>query len=579
MLYKRIPAIKATLPPLIMALFTTLFATPIFADKDEGFFAIATGAETLGYYQKLFPLLNEAGIKWVRIFPEWAQIQPKEGEWDFSLADSILKSAKENNLQILGIFLYLAPWVSAKPPSTRAFPIKDIKYWRDYVREVVKRYKGQIKYWEVYNEFAAFSENGTPKDYADLVKKAYEVAKEIDPECKIGMNWNEFDLTSLEKVIELGAGGHFDFVCVHPYALLDRVMKGREEAFISMMDNFRKLLRKTGQREDIPLWVSEVGQPARNEPASQLKQAEALVKVYTLCLGQGIERVFWFEGRGPSYGEGGSFGIIGENWEKLPSFYALQTLTRLLGPNPKYLGWFPLSPVSHSFVFQGEKEAVMISWAMVEGIEIPLPKGVRVLDLTGKPISINDKLSLPKSPIFILNLPNEWVKQAMRNKGKIFPWQRDFSKAKEVYWKMEEDGKDVESGLYLIDWQDKKDIIQIDGSYARRTNREKRIYYLEFDVADSFASIGDNELEITVVARRLDANQPEGSGCNLIYESKDGYRHINDWWTIPSEPGWHQHTFHIKDANFANCWGWNFCISVVASPGDICVKEVTVRKR
>ncbi|MBC7329061.1 endo-1,4-beta-xylanase [bacterium] len=558
---------------LILSLSSSLFA------KEEGFFAIATGAETLGYYHKLFPLLKEAGITWVRIFPEWAQIQPKEGEWDFSLADSILKSAKENNLQILGIFLYLAPWVSAKPPSTRAFPIKDIKYWRDYVREVVKRYKGQIKYWEVYNEFASFSENGTLKDYAELVKNAYDVAKEIDPECKVGMNWNEFDLTSLEKVIELGAGGHFDFVCVHPYALLDRVMKGREEAFISMMDNFRKLLRKTGQREDIPLWVSEIGQPAKNEPAHESRQAEALIKAYTLCLVQGIERVFWFEGRGPSYGEGGSFGIIGEDWEKRPSFYALQTLTRLLGPNPKYLGWFPLSPLSRSFVFKGEKEAVMISWAMEEGIEISLPKGVRVLDLTGKPVSFNGKLSLPKSPIFILNLPSDWVNRARQNKGKPFPWNRDFSKAKEIYWKMEENGKDNENGLYLIDWQDKENIVQIEGSYARRTDRGKKIYYLEFDVDDSFASIGDKELEITVVACRLDAAQPEGTGCNLIYESKEGYRHINDWWTIPSEPGWHQYTFHINDANFANCWGWNFCISVVASPGDICVKEVIVRKR
>jgi len=550
---------------------------PLFA-KEEGYFAIATGAETLGYYQKLFPLLNEAGIKWVRIFPEWAQIQPKEDEWDFSLADSILKSAKENNLQILGIFLYLAPWVSAKPPSTRAFPIKDIKYWRDYVREVVKRYKGQIKYWEVYNEFAAFSENGTPKDYAELVKNAYEVAKEIDPGCKIGMNWNEFDLTSLEKVIESGAKGHFDFVCVHPYALLDRVMKGREEAFISMMDNFRKLLRKTGQREDIPLWVSEIGQPARNEQASELRQAEALIKAYTLCLVQGIERVFWFQGRGPSYGEGGSFGIIGENWEKRPSFYALQTLTRLLGPNPKYLGWFPLSPASHSFVFQGEKEAVMISWAMEEGEEINLPKDVQVLDLTGKPISTTGKLSLPKSPIFLLNLPKDWVNKARQNKTKPFPWQKDYSKEPEVSWKLDDTGKDMENGLYLIDWQNRENILQVEGSYARRTNREKKAYYLEFDVDDSFASIGDNELEITVVARRLDENQPEGTGCNLIYESKEGYRHINDWWTIPSKPGWHQHTFHIKDANFANCWGWNFCISVVASPGDICVKEVIVRK-
>ena len=43
-------------------------------------------------------------------------------------------------------------------------------------------------------------------------------------------------------------------------------------------------------------------------------------------------------------------------------------------------------------------------------------------------------------------------------------------------------------------------------------------------------------------------------------------------------PGWHPHTFRLQDANFANNWGWNFRINVVSSPGDIWVKEVTVRR-
>lgn len=449
------------------------------------------------------------------------------------------------------------------------------------MRGVLARYHNDIKYWEVYNEFAAFSRNGTPKDYAQLVVNAYEVAKEIDPTCKIGMNWNEFDMSSLQRVIEEGAGGHFDFVCVHPYAILDRVMKGREEAFLRMVKNFRKMLRITGQREDIPLWVSEIGRQAKeNDEESERKQAEALVKAYTLCLVQGIERVFWFEGRGPDYGPEGSFGIIRGDWSKRPSFYALQTLVGLLGPQPRYLGWLDLSKNTRSFIFQGKKEAVCIAWAMAGGDKVKLPSSVKALDLTGKPIQMgnNREISLSTNPIFLTNLPRSWVSKARSNKDKLFPWMKDCSKAEEVSWRLE-NGKDVMEGLYLIDWQDGKDIIgPIDGSYARRTDREKKHFSIEFDVDDSFVSVGDRELEITVVAQRLNADQPAGTGCNLIYESLTGYKQINDWWTIPSEPGWHKHTFRIKDANFANCWGWNFGVSVVASPGDICIKEVILRK-
>ncbi len=563
---------------MIFLLSLVPFPIPAFPPGENNFFAIAPGAETAGYYPQLFPFLKEVGVGFVRAFPEWANIQPREGEWNFSLADAILKSAKDNGLQILALLHYLAPWVSAKPPSTRAFPIKDIRYWRDFVREVVKRYHKDIKYWEVYNEFPSFSENGTPKDYAELLVNAYEVIKEIAPRCQVGMNWNEFDMSSLQRVIELGASGHFDFVCVHPYAILDRVMKGREEAMLGMMNNFKKMLKLTGQKGDIPLWVTEIGRPARDEPLSEQRQAEALVKAYILCLVQGIERVFWFEGRGPSYGEAGSFGILRWDWTKRPSYYALQTLTRLLGPQPKYLGWYELSKNSHSFVFQGEKGAVLIGWAMKEGDKIHLPPNAKALDITGKPITPQKgrELHLTTAPIFLTNLPQSWVKRATSNREKPFPWQKDYSTADEVSWKLGKDAKDEEEGLYHIDWQDGNNIVEVDGSYVRRTDREKKIFYLEFDVEDSFACLGDRELEITVVARRLDAGQP--AGCNIDYESLDGYKTINDWWHIPSEAGWHQHTFSIKDANFANCWGWNFRISVVASPGDIYVKEVKIRK-
>lgn len=551
--------------------------------NESRFFCIATGAETLGYYQQLFPLLSEAKVSFVRIFPEWAHIQPEQSRWDFSLADSIVKSAKANNLQLLGIFLYLAPWASAKPPSTRAFPIKDIRYWRDYVREVVNRYKDEVKYWEVYNEFGSFSENGTPKDYAELVRNAYEVAKEVDPTCKVGINWNEFDLSSLQQVIEQGASGHFDFVCVHPYAMLARVMKGREEAFVGMAKQFRRMLKLTKQKENIPLWVSEIGYQAVEEQIeSEIKQAEALVKAYVLCASQGIEKVFWFEGRGPNYGSEGSFGIIRQDWSKRPSFYALQTIAQLLGHQPQYLGWLQISPNSRGFVFKGQKRTVLVNWAISAGDKVKLPLGVQAFDVTGKPIEPEKsrELVVPTQPIFLTNLPQSWVTRAISNGKRLFGWLKDYSNAKEVSWRIGKDGKDAMNGLYLTNWQGSEGIVGPfeDGSYGRRTDKNKKAFYLEFDVDDSFIGVGDNEVEITVIARLLNFEQPEGTGLNLIYESTRGYRHIDDWWTIPKEPGWHQHTFRIKDANFANCWGWNFCISVVASPGDVIVKEAIVRK-
>ena len=114
----------------------------------------------------------------------------------------------------------------------------------------------------------------------------------------------------------------------------------------------------------------------------------------------------------------------------------------------------------------------------------------------------------------------------------------------------------------------------VDGVHVRRTDKTNKMYYMYFDVDDSYASVGDEEIDITVVAKRMDAAR--AGGCNLCYESAKGYRLTDQWWTIPAEPGWHRHTFRVKDANFANNWGWNFRIDTVSSPDDIWVKEVIV---
>lgn len=116
----------------------------------------------------------------------------------------------------------------------------------------------------------------------------------------------------------------------------------------------------------------------------------------------------------------------------------------------------------------------------------------------------------------------------------------------------------------------------MDGIHARRTDKANKMNYIYFDVDDCYASVGDAELDITLVARRVDA--AAGGGCNLLYESATGYGRSADWWTIPPESGWHRHTFRLKDANFANNWGWNFRIDAVSSPGDIWLKKAAVRR-
>ena len=552
-----------------------------------GSFGIASSGESFGDHPKLFPLLREAGVSMVRSFPEWPTLEPERGRFTWEAADALVASARKNEIQVLGVLCYLAPWASSAPldadhgARTRTFPLKDIEYWREYVAATVARYRDDITHWEVYNEFNSpgFARNATIGDYVGLVKNAYEVAKEANPNCRIGIGCADVDISFLEQVITQGASGCFDFVNVHPYSLMGAAMAGRETVFLRMAANLRTMLHKTGQRPHIELWVSEIGVPSTNDQEPERRQAEAVVKAFVLCLGQGIGKVFWFEGRGPAYGPGGDFGLIRGNWTRRPSFVALQTMARLLGARPARLGWLNPTGRSYGFVFQGTSEPVLVIWASSDqGDSVRLDGDVRVTDLarTETTVKAGEAVLLTRAPVFVTGLPARTSDEARANDDKPFPWLKDYSEAESVSCQM--GAANVESGLTQLELGDGRTVLGlVDGDHVRATDRANGMFHVYFDVDDSYASVGDKELEVTIAAQRVDPTRD--AGCNLVYESGTGYKNLGEWWSIPAGEGWHQHTFRIQDANFANNWGWNFRIEAVASPGDFWVKEVTVKRQ
>ena len=97
-------------------------------------------AEWSGDYPKFNPMLQKAGVRWLRLFPEWQTIQPKQDQWNWKPSDAMVADARANNIHLLGLWAYFAPWASADG-GTRKCPIKDMQYWRDYVGGTVRRYQ------------------------------------------------------------------------------------------------------------------------------------------------------------------------------------------------------------------------------------------------------------------------------------------------------------------------------------------------------------------------------------------------------------------------------------------------------
>src|SRR5580765_836060 len=99
-----------------------LLSIPCFAravDDELNPFGVGSSAEASGRYGSWLPKLAGAGAKWVRLFPDWNQIEPAPGKWDWSLLDGMLAAAASNHILVTGLFLYNTKWVN---PNTHTFP-------------------------------------------------------------------------------------------------------------------------------------------------------------------------------------------------------------------------------------------------------------------------------------------------------------------------------------------------------------------------------------------------------------------------------------------------------------------------
>lgn len=549
--------------------------------EDGNFWGMGTGAEWMSAYPSFNPRLKHAGVRWLRAFYEWAEIQPEPGVWNWTLVDRLVKNSRANNLRQTGGFLYFAPWASADG-STRTFPIKDMQYWRDYVRETVDRYQKDIKYWEIWNEFnGSFAVNGTPQIYADLVREASRTAKAIDPGAKIGMSVANFDLHFLAAAIKAGAAGYFDYICVHPYENLGALMNNGEVGFLGLAGKLRAMLKAHDQNVDIPLWINEIGilTPVKPDAEKDRAQAEGLAKTYLLALASGFQRVFWFEVRGPSYGNDSDFGIIRADGSARPAYFTLKTLTTLLGPNPKYAGWLNLDQGGYGFLFEGADQTVLAAWSprgQTHAVSFTSP--ARVTDLAGEETSHPAKktLALTAEPVLITRVPKALEEEARRNKDQPFPWGGDPSGAEVAVSRL--GATNEEQGLQQLSMDTTIPGASTDETWREtdfsRADSEGRYAY--FQLHPRFAPYGTRDFEITAVVRGIAPGKT--AGTNLDYESVNGYVSANRYLTIPTDGKWHELVWNVNDADFVGGWAWNFRLNAMGSPNQFEIKEVRIRK-
>lgn len=280
-------------------------------------------------------LMKEAGVSWIRLDFLWDEIEPKQGEFNFTKYDAIVKLLTEQGINILGILHYSTPWAGACKDWN--CPPRDNKLFSNYAQQVARHYRAKIKYWEIWNEpdsATYWSQQDGLKSYCALLKDAYRAIKQVDPECKVLNGGLANGILSVNRLYDNGAKGYFDILNIHFFE--SPLHENAIKAVIAYPRLAHKVMVRNGEG-DKKIWITEIGCPGvkkgvktgnwwLGDNPDEKQQAEWLKSVYTeLLKDENVEKVFWafFRDCNKHWDTGVDyFGIIRWDFSRKPAFTA-----------------------------------------------------------------------------------------------------------------------------------------------------------------------------------------------------------------------------------------------------------------
>ncbi len=290
--------------------------------------------------ERSLQLIADAGFQWIRQEFAWEDIEihgkgnfedrrhePYRSAW--KKYDHIVTAAEAHDLRIIARLSNPPTWSRADGDARGEFaPPDDFGDYVDFVEAVVSRYRGRIRFYQIWNEPNIYPEWGKqpadPEGYTRLLCLAYNRIKAVDPEAVVvsaalaptealgtlradGGN-DLMDVIFLQRMYDAGAGDCFDVLAVNDYMLWSGPTDRRMTPYLinfSRPQWVRDVMVANGDA-DKAIWITEMnsntvpeGMPAPYGRVSQTQQAryavEALERIRREWPWVGVTTVWFFK--------------------------------------------------------------------------------------------------------------------------------------------------------------------------------------------------------------------------------------------------------------------------------------------
>jgi hypothetical protein len=238
--------------------------------------------------RRSFELMRDAGVGWARQHFPWEDIEihgqgdyedrrndPPRSAWD--KYDRIVQLSEDYDVQLLGRLDDPPAWAYDDPDSEgpQKGPPSRLTDWASFVGEVVGRYCGRVRYWQLWNEPNIYPEWGErdvdPRGYVDLLAVGATAAREACSDVVIvsaalaqtteagGRNMD--DLAYLQALYDAEWAPHFDVLAAQAFGLwtgpTDRRVS-RDRANFPRLLLTRDVMVRAGDAHKA-IWITEFG--------------------------------------------------------------------------------------------------------------------------------------------------------------------------------------------------------------------------------------------------------------------------------------------------------------------------------
>lgn len=298
----------------------------------------------------------ELRVGWDRILFYWNEIQPGgPDDWNtLHVLEEWLDDARDEDRMVMGLLKNTPAWATdAEPfsgvPRGLYLPVDDPNnLWAGYVRKVVDYYAPLgVHHWIIWNEpeieagVYGHEFSGSTRDYYQLLKVAYQVAKANDPDAVIHLaGWSYWhDPTWLNQFLNVaiadpeGAENNyfFDVITLHIYF--------RVETVEELVNQTWAIQRRYGLSK--PIWINETNASPNLDPLWPVdrpnfqvdleQQAWFIVQAHALGFGANSTSIGIYKLLDILLPPGGeSFGILRPDGSRRPAFDAYRTTIEYL---------------------------------------------------------------------------------------------------------------------------------------------------------------------------------------------------------------------------------------------------------